>query len=249
MFILDAAGAMYMTSVTKHSVRKVTPGGESVTIAGNGSAGFGGDNGPASAAQLNTPFGLAVDAAGNLFIADTLNHRIRKVTPDGKISTIAGTGKPGFQGDGKKAIEAQFNFPTSLAIDPSGNLYVSDQGNNRVRKITSAGVVSTAVGSAKGGFGGDGGKATSSQLNGPGPLAFDREGNLYVVDQLNHRIRKVNAAGVITTVAGNGDSGSAGDGGPAVAAQLTIPTGLAAGPVGNLFIADADRVRKITFNK
>jgi sugar lactone lactonase YvrE len=251
MIVLDRSGSLLMTSVATHTVRRIDPAtGASTVIAGSGAGGFSGDAGPATAAKLDTPFGLAVDSAGNLFIADAQNHRIRKVTPDGIISTVAGSGKAGFGGDGGKALSAQLNFPAALAVDSAGNLFVSDVSNSRVRKITPAGVISTIAGIGKPGFGGDGGKATAAQLSSPGPLAFDKDGNLYIVDVLNHRVRKVNPAGVISTVAGNGNSGSTGDGGPAHAAQLTIPAGLAVGPVGNLFIADSEahRVRKITFS-
>ncbi|HEX5000140.1 MAG TPA: hypothetical protein VFY29_18110 [Terriglobia bacterium] len=252
MIALDPSGAgFFVTSVSTHSVRKVSASGDSTTVAGTGASGYSGDGGPATAAKLNTPFGLVSDATGNLYIADAFNHRIRKVTPGGMISTIAGTGKPGFGGDGGKAVSAQLNMPASLVIDGSGNLYFSDIGNNCVRKISTEGMISTVAGTGKPGFSGDGLKANKGQLNNPGPLALSKDGSLFISDVLNHRVRKVDSAGIITTVVGNGNSGSGGDGGAALAAQLAIPSGLVVGPVGNLFVADAEghRVRKISFKE
>jgi sugar lactone lactonase YvrE len=249
MVTLDSAGGLYVTSVSAHTVRKVDADGKVTTVAGSGKPGYSGDGGPATAAKMNTPYGLAVDKEGNLFIADSMNHRIRKVSPAGVISTIAGTGKPGIVGKAQKATAAALNFPASLALDDAGNLFVSDVANNAVRKITPAGIISTVAGNGKPGFSGDGGKATGAMLNNPGPIAVGKDGSLFISDVLNHRVRRVSPSGTIATVAGNGDSGADGDGGPAQAAQLAILTGLAVGPVGNIFVADSDshRVRKITF--
>ncbi|WP_224994417.1 cadherin domain-containing protein [Cesiribacter sp. SM1] len=217
------------------------------TIAGTGgSAGFGGDGGPAAAAKLYQPFSVVSDVSGNLYIADEYNHRIRKVdAATGRISTIAGTGTPQYGGDGGPATAASFYMPNGLAIDKSGNLYVCDRYNNRVRRIdavtgiitTYAGVGPTGVSNA--GYGGDGGPAASARLFSPVALAFDQDDNLYIADQYNNRVRKVSkATGTITTVAGIGTGGFSGDGGQATAAKLRTPSGIALDQAGNLYIAD-----------
>ncbi|HWQ31994.1 MAG TPA: BACON domain-containing carbohydrate-binding protein [Blastocatellia bacterium] len=235
---LDAAGNLYIADTNNHRIRKVTPAGTISTVAGTGISDFGGDGGPATQARLDTPVGLATDAQGNLYIADAGNHRIRKLTlSSGVITTIAGSGY-GFGGDGGAAVAAQFNFPTGVAIDGAGNLYISDTGNHRVRRVNAAGIVSTVAGTGSAGSGGDGGPATAAQLNAPGGIGLDSAGNLFIADQGNHRVRKLAKDGRISTVAGNGTSGAGGDGGAAVEAQLNSPAGVAIDRAGNLFIAD-----------
>src|SRR5262249_43565373 len=201
---------------------------------------------PATSALLSALESVATDGEGNFYIADTVNHRIRKVDPRGVISTLAGNGVSGFSGDGAPATSAQLSAPRSVTIDRAGNLYIADSGNNRVRKITAAGVISTIAGNGNNGFGGDGGPATSAQLSVWG-VAADSAGNLYLSDRNNHLIRKVSPGGVISRVAGTGFFGFSGDGGPATAAQLNNPQGMAIDGAGNLFIADGynHRVRKI----
>jgi len=219
------------------------------TVAGTGSAGFAGDGGAATAAQLKFPAGVAFDAAGNLYIADSFNSRIRKVDTSGNISTIAGTGDFGYFGDTNAATKAGMNRPYSLAIDKSGNIYIADTYNDAVRKITvSSGVMSTFAGTSQQGLGGDGGAATGALLDTPTGLVFDSAGNLYIVDTGNDRIRKVGTDGNISTFAGSGSSAFSGDGGPAASAGLNSPQGIAIDNAGNLFIADTfnHRVRKIT---
>ena len=236
--------------------------GTITTIAGSGETGlfggaFGGDGGPAIQAALDRPSGVAADGAGNLFIADMDNHRIRKVDPAGVISTVAGTGVFGSGGDGGPAVDARLFYPKGVAVDGAGNLFIADMDNHRIRKVDPAGVISTVAGTGEffGGFGGDGGPAIQADLDSPSGVAVDGAGNLFIADMGNHRIRKVDAAGTITTIAGSGEtgffgggfSGDGGDGGPAIQADLDSPSGVAVDGAGNVFIADRDnhRIRKV----
>jgi uncharacterized protein (TIGR03437 family) len=232
---LDSSGNVYIADSLNHRVRKVS-GGSISTIAGNGVISYSGDGGPASSAQLNTPQAVAVDSSGNFYIADTLNNVVRKVTAGGTISTIAGNGTAGYGGDGGNATAAQLNHPQGIAVDSSGNVYVSDTQNARVREI-SGGAITTVAGNGTAGYGGDGGAASAAQLFVPIGIAVDSAGNLYIADFTNERIRKV-SGGNITTVAGNGNTGYSGDGGPAIDATLNGPTGVAVDSNGNLYISD-----------
>ena len=195
------------------------------TVAGNHVLGYSGD-GYATAAQLNNPNGIAVDASGNIYVADYFNNRIRKVSLTGIITTIAGTGGAGYSGDGGPATGAQLNNPVGLAFDGGGNLYVADANNDRIRKISAAGIISTIAGNGSSGYGGDGGPATVAQLHWPSAVALDGSGNIYVADFSNNRVRKINALGTISTFAGTGATGYSGDGGAATAAKLTLPYGV-----------------------
>ena len=244
---LDNAGNLYIADGGNNRIRKVDSAGMITTVAGTGTAGFGGDGGAAVAAQLSSPTGVAPDGSGNLYIADTDNGRIRKVDSAGNITTVAGDGTFGFGGDGGAAVAAQLNSPSGVAPAGSGNLYIADQNNDRIRKVDSAGNITTVAGDGTTGFGGDGGAAVAAQLNLPHSVAVDGSGNLYIADWGNHRIRKVDSAGVITTVAGSGTAGFGGDGGAAVAARLSLPTGVAVDGAGNLYIADwgNHRIRKV----
>ena len=199
---VDSAGNLYITDIAR--IRKVTPSGTISTVAGTGRGGFSGDGGPATSAQIFAPEGVAVDTAGNIYIADTDNHRIRKVTPAGTITTVAGNGTKGFSGDGGPATGASLNDPTRVTVDAQGNLYIADEQNNRVRKVTAAGVISTLAGTGIGGYSGDGGPATSAMLFTPYDVAVDAAGNVYIADSQNNRIREVTPDGKINTVAGNG---------------------------------------------
>ena len=184
------------------------------TFAGTGVAGGDvGDGGPATEAQLRWPFGMALDESGNFYVADSINHRIRRIDADGVITTVAGTGESGFGGDGGPATQAQLTAPRNLALDGSDNLYVTDTSNHRIRRIDADGVITTIAGTGERGFGGDGGPATEAQLSVPIGLALDGSRNLYVADFGNHRIRRIDAEGVITTIAGTGERGFGGDGG------------------------------------
>ena len=185
-------------------IRKVTPAGIISTVAGNGAGGFSGDGGPATSAELGNPFGVAVDAAGNLYIADKLNSRIRKVTAAGTISTVVGNGT-NYSGDGGVATSAQLELSSRSGGGSAGNLYIADNSNQRIRKVTAAGIITTVAGNGNRGYSGDGGPATSAQIiNSVLGVAVDAAGNLYIADGGNSRIRKVTPAGVITTMAGNG---------------------------------------------
>ena len=233
--------------------------GTIITVAGNGSIGFGGDAGPATSANVYNPLGVAVDTGGNLYIADQNNNRIRKVNPSGIISTLAGNGTqtdtidgPGGNpaddlGDSGPATSASLTLPTGAAVDSAGNLYIADQGNNRIRKVTPGGTISTVAGNGTAGFTGDGGQASSTSLNQPNAVAVDTAGNLYIADRSNHRVRKVATGGIISTVAGDGTATFAGDGGPAAGAALNLPSGVAVDTAGNLYISDFanSRVRKV----
>jgi sugar lactone lactonase YvrE len=237
-------------------VRKLSPAGVLTIVAGSGQAGFSGDGGPATEARLVGPGGIAVDTAGNLYFADHNNHRIRKVGPDGIITTVAGSGptRSGSgvsAGDGGLATEARLNGPLGLALDQAGTLFVAEAGESgggvgggyRVRKVSPDGIISTVAGSNAPGFSGDGGPATQARLNVPLGVAVDTEGNLFIADSNNHRIRKVDTNGMISTVAGNGTSRHAGDGVPATATGLVWPSGLAVDAVGNLLITDFEGQR------
>ncbi|MBX2904570.1 MAG: T9SS type A sorting domain-containing protein [Taibaiella sp.] len=226
------------------------------TYAGDGSAAFGGDGAAATAAKVNNPHGVATDPAGNVYIADYENNRIRKVTPAGVISTIAGTGFGGYLAsqDGGPATAAWIKWPVAIALDASGNIYFTEFGNNIIRKVNTAGIISTVAGvpgsvpAPAPAPSGDGGPATSAILGYPWGIAIDASGNIIVADQLNNRIRKVNTTtGIITSIAGNGFVGWTGDGGPATAARVNYPLGVAIDAPGNIYIADYanNRVRKI----
>ena len=240
---VDGSGNLYVADTGNTRIRRIDAEGVITTIAGTGEGGAGGDGGPATEAQLAFPFGLAVDGSGNLYVADTNNHRIRRIDAEGVITTIAGTGEGGAGGDGGPATEAQFFSPYGLAVDGSGNLYVADQGNNRIRRIDLEGVITTIGGTGEWGFGGDGGPATEAQFSFPNGLAVDGSGNLYVACTQNNRIRRIDLEGVITTIAGTGERGFGGDGGPATEAQFSFPNGLAVDGSGNLYVADSSNTR------
>ena len=193
---------------------QLTPVNSITTIAGNGTRGLTGDGGPGTSAEVNDPFAVILDPAGNLYIADTGNNVVRKLATDGTITTVAGNGTQGFSGDGGLATQAMLNDPEGLGLDSAGNLYIADLNNQRIREVSAAtGIITTVAGNGNYGFSGDGGPAVSAQLYNPYDVKVDSTGNLYIADETNSRIRKVTAAGIITTIAGNGTVGNSGDGG------------------------------------
>ncbi|WP_179638913.1 NHL domain-containing protein [Tunturibacter empetritectus] len=245
----DSAGNLYFAETGNHVIRKVDTNGNLTTIAGTGTQGFSGDTGPATSATLDSPQGLALDSANNLYIADTHNHRIRRLNlTTGFITTIAGT-TSGFSGDGAPALSAQLNLPTALAIDASGNLYLADTANHRIRRIdASTGLITTIAGTGTQGYSGDGAAVLSAAIDSPTGIAIDPSGNLYLADTHNHRIRKITSStGLITTIAGTGLPGFSGDSASASAATLALPHGLTADASGNLYLADTanHRIRRI----
>jgi sugar lactone lactonase YvrE len=244
---VDAAGNLFVLDAGNQRVRRVDRQGVITTVAGDGRVSFGGDGGPATRASLYEAKGVAVDQAGNLYIADTFHHRIRKVDRAGIITTVAGNGVGGFSGDGGPATQASLNFPYDIAPDSSGNLYIADLGNYRIRKVRANGIISTVAGNGQSGFSGDFGPATEATLYSAGGVAADENGNLYMADLGNYRIRKVSANGIISTVAGNGVRGFSGDGSAATQASLGGPIHVTLDAAGNLYIADTpnQRIRRV----
>ena len=241
---VDAFGDYYISDNWNQHIRKVDTNGIIQSIAGIGTGfpdgvGYSGDGGVATNAALSWPCGVGLDAAGNLYIADSGNNGIRKVDANGIISTMAGNGINGFSGDGGAATNASLNSPQGVTVDPSGNLFVADTSNNRVRKVDVTGIITTVAGTGTGGFAGDGGQGTNASLNAPTDVKFDGAGNLFIADSGNHRIRRVNAYGIITTVAGNGYAGYTPDGGSATSTSFNV-YGMASDGVGNLYFATAD---------
>ncbi len=284
---VDRSGNVYIAESESHRVRRVDTNGTITTVAGTGKGGYGGDGGPADAALLWGPNGVAVDSAGNLYISDNGNGRIRRVDGEGIITTVAGNGMGGYGGDGGPAVEAGLygpravavdgagnlyitqtvagrirrvdtagiittvatgvRSPRGLAVDRSGNLYIADRVNYRIRRVDGSGIIATIAGIGESGYGGDGGPANQAQLYKPKDATVDNSGNLYIADTYNHRIRRVDTSGIITTIAGNGHRGHSGDGGPALEAELSSPESVAVDNAGNLYIADTynHRVRRV----
>ena len=241
---VDSAGQMFIADSYNNRIRKVGTNGIITTVAGNGTAAFTGDGGSATNASLDYPFGIAVDLFGESWIADTLNGRLRVVSSQGIIATAAGNGTATFAGDGGSATNASMDHPYGVAVDAYGDVFVVDDYNCRIRKVSPAGTITTVVGKGYSGTAsGDGGAATNATLCWPTGVAVDAFGELFIADCSNNRVREVNSAGIITTVAGNGTSGYSGDGGVATNASLAYPWGVAADAAGNLFIADMSNSR------
>jgi len=228
---IDGFGNMYVADTNNNRIRKITAAGEVTTLAGSGNFEF--TDGFGVNAQFRAPGGVAVDGAGNVYVADPFNHRIRKITAAGQVTTLAGNGTAGIV-DGAEST-AQFSSPGGVAVDGAGNVYVADAGNNRIRKITATGQVTTLAG--------DG---TAAQFRFPGGVAVDGAGNVYVADTNNHRIRKITATGQVTTLAGNGTAAFAD--GAGVNARFDLPYGVAVDGAGNVYVADTANhsIRKIT---
>jgi sugar lactone lactonase YvrE len=236
---LDGAGNIYIADAVGNQILKVSPGGTVTLVAGTGIPGAGGDNSTATLAQLNQPSGVAIDSSGNVYVADTGNNRIRKITfATGIITTIAGNGAATYGGDNGVSTGAEVNQPVDVALDGSGNLYIADTGNNRIRKIAAAtGIITTVAGNGGNAYSGDGGAATAASIASPHGVTVDSLGNLYIADY-SARVRKVSISGIITTIGGNGTTGYSGDGGPALSAQLSLPWGIAVDGSGNVYVSD-----------
>jgi len=250
---VDSSGNLYIADTANNVIRRVSAGSGLIsTVAGTGAAGYTGDGSLATAAQLSSPSGVAVDSAGNLFIADSLNNVVRRVDAQTRlISTVAGNGTAGYSGDGTSAIAAQLDFPSSLAMDGTGDLYIADYSNNAIRRVDAqTGIITTVAGNGLTGYSGDGAAAVQAELNAPAGVALDASGNLFVADTWNSRIRRVDAqSGIITTVGGDGLANLSGDGGPAASAGLSFPSGVALDASDNVLIADLDdnSVREVNF--
>lgn len=250
------AGDLYVSDYDHHRVRKINMlTGIVTTFAGDGGFTYNGDGVPATSSSLLSPAGLAFTANGDLIIADNEMNRIRKVAAGTNIiSTICGNGTATNTGDGGPAVDAAINRPEGICIDSVGNIYIAVPENDIVRKIDAVtGIITTIAGTGTGGYSGDGGQATQAQLSGPCDVACDKYNNLYIADNFNHVVRKVNAAGpagVISTVVGNGTDGFSGDGGVATAARLDRVAGISVDSCDNLYVSDRlnRRIRKVTYD-
>jgi len=239
------AGAL--DAAAQGPVISLSPGDRIHTIAGTGIAAFSGDNGLATSAALASPFSMAADAAGNIYIADRDNHRIRRIDLAGNITTVAGNGEQGYFGDGGAATAASLNTPTAVAVDLNGNIYIADSNNNRIRVVT-GGTISTFAGNGTASYSGDGGAATSATLYTPRGVAVDANGVVYIADTNNHVVRKV-SGGTISTIAGSAQQqGFYGDNGAAGSAGLDTPTSVVVDANGKVYVADSNnhRVRVLT---
>jgi len=253
---VDAFGNVYIADRFHYVIRKVNTSGIITTIAGNGTNGNTGDGGAATVAEIGEIWGITIDGSGNLFFADYYNNVVRKINSVGIITTYAGNGSVVYSGDGGTAAAAGISHPSNVAVDISGNLYISEHGSSRIRKVSTSGIITTIAGNGIYGYGGDGGLAVSAAIQSPMGVGVDASGNVYIADELNYRVRKVSTSGIITTVAGNGTSGHTGDGGLAVSAELFAPVGVAIDGSGNLYISDGNSltsevyygIRKVYFS-
>lgn len=246
---VDASGNIFISDTYNDYIRKVTRDGTIHWFAGVGVSPQPGSlqsGVQATAEQLSLPAGMVIGPNGNLYFADCGTHRVLMISSDGTITTIAGTVQSGYLGDGGPATSAQLSWPKDIAFDKSGNLYIADSANNVIRKVDANGVITTIAGTGIAGFSGDGQSAINAQFSVPSGIGIDKDGNVYVSDTNNYRVRRIDPTGVVTTIAGTGVAGFSGDGGPAISAQLSYPTGIKIDAAGNVYVADAGAVRRIT---
>ena len=244
----DSKGNLYISDVANNRIRVVGADGSIRTLIGSLATGFEGDNGPVSRAKIDTPGALAVDSADNLYFVDRGNGRIRRVSPQGVVTTVAGNGLFGFAGENAPATQASIGLPEAIAVDRTGNLYIADTENHRLRRVSPQGVITTLAGTGRAAFTGDNGPALQASLNRPSGIAIDQAGVIYFSDTNNGLIRRISATGTISTFGGNGRLGFAGDNAPAIGATLNANSGLALDLLGNLLIADRDNFRVRSIN-
>lgn len=241
--VRSADGALYLCEVDNHIIRRVARDGTVSTVAGTGTRGYSGDGGPALAAELNEPYEVRFDRAGNMLFVEMKNHLVRRVDAKTRfVSTVAGNGQPGFSGDGGPATKAQLNQPHSIQLDRDDNLFICDIANHRVRRVDAkTGIITTFAGTSAKLLPTDGAKFASSPLFGPRAMDFDRDGNLWLALREGNAVYKLDLkAGTLHHVGGTGKKGFTGNGGPAKAATLSGPKGLAIGPDGNVYLADTE---------
>ncbi|HLF41336.1 MAG TPA: serine/threonine protein kinase, partial [Acidimicrobiia bacterium] len=236
-------GSLSVGDANNHRVRRFVPGGTISSVAGTGTAGYSGDGGPATAARLRFPRNVAFGPDGSLYIADDENYAVRRVTPAGIITTVAGTGAAGFSGDGGPATSAQLRRVRDVAVDAAGNVYIADSTNNSVRRVNAQGIITTVAGTQQFGYTGDGGPATAATLTLPRSVAVDPAGGFYIADEIAFRVRRVGPDGVISTIAGNGLIRAFPEGSAATQAYLNNPRGIWPAPDGKLYIADTGNNR------
>ena len=242
--VVDTFGNIFFSDDGNARIRKIDTAGIITTIAGNGTHGYNGDS-IATSAELYGPSGIAIDRYGNIYVADYTNNRVFKISPSGIMTTVAGTGLPGYSGDNGIATAATLLSPNDVKVDGIGNLYIADYSNDRVRKVDTSGIITTIVGTRTVGYNGDNINADSAELNRPLCVATDGSENLYISDTYNQRVRKVGPDGIITTIAGDGIEGYSGDNGSATSAELGDPVGLAIDHSGAIYIVDANRIRRV----
>jgi cysteine-rich repeat protein len=242
---VDVIGNVYIADSDNHRIWRVDSNGMISTLAGTGTPGYNADGIAATGAQLDSPFGVAVDGLGNVFIADRNNHRIRRVDGNGMISTIVGTGTPGYNGDGIEATNAQLNSPTSVAVDGRGDVFIADRDSHRIRRMDGNGMISTIAGTGTPGYNGDGMAATLAHLAYPFSVAVDPLGNVYIADRDNRRIRRVDSGGEISTLAGTGAGEYDGEGMPAASTPIGSPRGVTVDSFGNVYFTDRDSSRTL----
>ena len=245
---IGSNGNRYIVDRGNNRIRMVNTAGIITTIAGTGVRGYNGDSIPATDAELNDPAGITTDASGEVYFCDRGNNRVRKIDATGIITTIAGNGNSGFSGDGGPATAAEFNGVGFIKLDVIGNIYLTDPFNNRIRMVSTDGMLHTIAGSGAMVDSGDGGAATAAGLRAPHGIDLDGMGNIYFVEYYGNIVRKINALGIITTVAGNDTVGNRGDGGPATKAELHFPVDIVLGSDGSFYVSDAENgeVRKVT---